>query len=539
MSPLSASDPRKLGEYQLVGRLGTGGMGVVYLAESEDGPHAAIKLIHPALAADPEFSGRFRSEVERARQVPSFCTAGFLGADLEHDPPYLVVEYVDGPSLLDVVRERGPLLGGALYSLAVGVATALTGIHGAGVIHRDLKPENVLLPPGSPKVIDFGIAQPFVATSQHTRADMLVGTVAYMAPERFSDDGDTPLTAATDVFAWGCVVTYAATGRTPFQGDSSSATAGRILTQPPRIDGLPGKLRDIVALTLSKDPADRPTAPELLAMLVGEKAVPAGAGPEPGVPGPVRTPGGTADGGTAAGPAPRPARSRRRLLVVPAVLALTGLTAAGLAVRASGDPKPAPLAAPSVPAETTTATGGPSRRAPAPGSSRPTAAEESRRPATESTGVRERLSATATATSRKPVKDTVPANPSGRNLALGRPVTASSTEGSAWSAARAVDGDPQSRWGSAWSDVQWLRIDLGTRRQITEIVLRWEHAHAVAYRVEVSADGTDWTSVYRTSTGEGGDVTVRTDGVPGRYVRMSATERSGKYGYSLYEVEVR
>jgi serine/threonine protein kinase len=531
VSPLSTTDPKMLGEYLLVGRLGTGGMGVVYLAESEDGTHTAIKLIHPALAADPEFSGRFRSEVERARQVPPFCTAGFLGADLEHDPPYLVVEYVDGPSLVDVVRERGPLLGGALYSLAVGVATALTGIHGAGVIHRDLKPDNVLLPPGSPKVIDFGIAQPFVATSQHTRSDMMVGTVAYMAPERFSDDGSTPITAAADIFAWGCVVTYAATGRTPFQGDSTSATAGRILTQPPRIDGLSGKLRDIVALALSKNPADRPTAPELLAMLVGEKPVPAR-------PASLRAPGWPADAGADAVPGPPPARPRRRLLgAVAVLLLLTGLTAAGLAIRAD-DPKPAPRGAPPTSAESTA--GGPSRPAPSPGSGGlASSTAGSRKPAAEPTTARQRLSATAKTKSPSASKDAAPANPSGRNLALGRPATASSSEGSAWSAARAVDGDRQSRWGSAWSDVQWLRVDLGARRQISEIVLRWEHAYAVGYRVEVSEDGEDWTTVHRTSEGAGGDVTVRTNRVPGRYVRMSATERSGKYGYSLYEVEVR
>ncbi|MBE1488244.1 serine/threonine-protein kinase [Plantactinospora soyae] len=238
VTPLRNNDPERLGDYLLIGRLGSGGMGVVYLADSDDGGYVAIKLIHPTLTTDPEFSGRFRSEVERARQVPSFCTAEFLDADLDHDPPYLVVEYIDGPSLDEVVAERGPLRGGALHSLAVGVATALAGIHGAGIIHRDLKPDNILLPPGSPKVIDFGIARPFEATSQHTRTDVMVGTVAYMAPERFSDGPETPVTAAADVFAWGCVIGFAGTGRTPFRGDSPSATAARILTQPPRLDGL-------------------------------------------------------------------------------------------------------------------------------------------------------------------------------------------------------------------------------------------------------------------------------------------------------------
>jgi serine/threonine protein kinase len=269
VSPLRLGDPDRLGEYRLTGRLGSGGMGVVYLARDRDGGYVAIKLVHAALSNDPEFRGRFRSEVDRARQVPSFCTAEVLDADLDHNPPYLVVEYVDGPSLGEVVEERGPLRANALHSLAVGVATALAGIHGAGVIHRDLKPDNVLLAPGSPKVIDFGIARAFEATSQHTRTDQMVGTVAYMAPERFSSEPGTPLTAAADIFAWGCVVAYAGTGQTPFHGDSPPATAARILTQPPHLAGLPEPLRGLVELALSKDPEDRPTARELLDMLLG------------------------------------------------------------------------------------------------------------------------------------------------------------------------------------------------------------------------------------------------------------------------------
>src|SRR4051794_35739262 len=268
--PLHRDDFTTLGPYRLVGRLGAGGMGVVYLGLDQHGRYVAIKLVHTRLADDPEFSRRFRSEIERARQVPSFCTAEVLDADLDHNPPYLVVEYVDGPSLADVVEESGPLKAAALHSLAVGVVTALTGIHGAGVIHRDLKPGNVLLAPGSPKVIDFGIARAFEATSQHTRTDQMVGTVAYMAPERFSSEPGTPLTAAADVFAWGCVVAYAGTGRTPFHGDSPPATAARILTQPPHLAGLTEPLRGLVELSLSKRPEDRPTARELLDLLLGE-----------------------------------------------------------------------------------------------------------------------------------------------------------------------------------------------------------------------------------------------------------------------------
>jgi eukaryotic-like serine/threonine-protein kinase len=278
-NPLRRGDPERLGAYRLTGRLGSGGMGVVYLGQAPDGRYVAIKLVHAALADDPEFRDRFRSEVDRARQVPSFCTAEVLGADLDHQPPYLVVEYVDGPSLAEVVDQQGPLGTAHLHSVAVGVATALAGIHGAGVIHRDLKPENVLLAPGSPKVIDFGIARAFEATSKHTRTDQMVGTVAYMAPERFSSVPGTELTAAADVFAWGCVVGYAGTGRTPFHGDSPPATAARILTQPPHLDGLAEPLRGMVALALAKEPADRPTARQLLDMLVGGVPVQSPAAP--------------------------------------------------------------------------------------------------------------------------------------------------------------------------------------------------------------------------------------------------------------------
>jgi serine/threonine protein kinase len=228
----------------------------------------AVKVVHADLAGDDEFRRRFRSEVQRARQVPPFCTAELLDADPDASRPYLVVEYVDGPSLAEAVEERGPLTVANLHAVAIGVATALTAIHGAGIVHRDLKPRNVLLAPGSPKVIDFGIARALEATSQYTRTGQLVGTVAYMAPERFANEPNTPLTPAADIFAWGCVVAYAGTGRTPFNGDSPAATAARILTQPPDLRGLSGPLRHLVELSLAADPRDRPTARDLLTLLL-------------------------------------------------------------------------------------------------------------------------------------------------------------------------------------------------------------------------------------------------------------------------------
>ncbi|MFC8849887.1 MULTISPECIES: serine/threonine protein kinase [unclassified Micromonospora] len=267
-NPMMPNDPRRLGNYELLGRLGEGGMGTVFLGRSPDGRLVAVKMLRAEHAWDTEFRGRFRSEVNRAREVPGFCTAAVLDADPDHETPYLVVEYVDGPSLSEVIRERGPLDGGTLHSVAVGVATALAAIHGVGVIHRDLKPQNVLFSLGTPKVIDFGIARALEATSRHTKTDQMVGTVAYMAPERFDNDSDRTVGPPADVFAWGVVVAYAATGLTPFWADSPAATAARILTQPPDLTGLSGPLRDLVGRTLAKDPTERPTAHQLLDLLL-------------------------------------------------------------------------------------------------------------------------------------------------------------------------------------------------------------------------------------------------------------------------------
>ncbi len=277
MRELRPADPRGLGSYEIVGRLGQGGMGSVFLANSAEGRAVAIKVIRAELAGDAEFRRRFRQEVARAQEVPPFCTAEVLDADTEHEPPYLVVEYVDGPSLSDVVVERGPLTPANLHGIALGVAVALTAIHGAGVIHRDLKPSNVLLAPGSPKVIDFGIARAAAGNQFDTRTDEVVGTVSYMAPERFGPGASQSLTPAADVFAWGTIVAFAATGRTPFAAESQGEVAARIMTQPPNLDGLTGPLRALVDRALAKDPADRPTARELVdSLLAGSDRLAAG-----------------------------------------------------------------------------------------------------------------------------------------------------------------------------------------------------------------------------------------------------------------------
>jgi serine/threonine protein kinase len=323
-----------------VRRLGEGGMGAVFLARDPAGREVAVKIIRPEFAAEDEFRARFRSEVNRARQVPPFCTAEVLDADPDHDTPYLVVEYVDGPSLAEVVTRRGPLTAGGLHSVAVGVATALTAIHGAGVIHRDLKPRNVLFALGGPKVIDFGIARAMEPTSQHTRTDQMVGTVAYMAPERF--DGRNRVTgAASDIFAWGAVVTYAATGRTPFTGDSPMATAARILTQEPDLTGLSGPLRDLVARALAKEPDDRPTARELLDALMAVGTVDGSALTELSQPTAARDRHATGDRSSRSPTVPddAPGRSGRRTRRLVALAGAVVLTAASGSLAYAALPK--------------------------------------------------------------------------------------------------------------------------------------------------------------------------------------------------------
>jgi eukaryotic-like serine/threonine-protein kinase len=266
-APLRPGDPARVGPYEIVSRLGAGGQGVVFLARDPNGRPVAVKVVHAETAADEEFRNRFRSEVNRVRQVPPFCTAEVLDADPDAPRPYLVTEFVDGSSLAQEVAQRGPLSASNLHAVAIGVATALTAIHEAGVIHRDLKPHNVLLAPGTPKVIDFGIARAWESTTEHTRTGQIVGTANYMAPERFDESG-SPITPASDVFAWGCVVTFAGTGRAPFHADNPMSIFGRILTQEPDLGTLDGPLRDLVLRSLQKDPRMRPTARELLDMLL-------------------------------------------------------------------------------------------------------------------------------------------------------------------------------------------------------------------------------------------------------------------------------
>ncbi|WP_007515265.1 serine/threonine-protein kinase [Pseudofrankia saprophytica] len=265
-APLSAADPRRLGKYEIIGRLGQGGMGTVFLGRSPEGTPVAIKVIKPELAEAPEFRGRFRREAESARRVRRFTTAAVLDADPDGPNPYLVTEYVEGPTLSKMVARRGPLRPADLEQLALSVATALSAIHAAGIVHRDLTPANVLLSPVGPKVIDFGLARDFDGSGEFSRtARHAIGTPGYMAPEQILD---SPVTSAADIFAWGAITIFAATGRPPFGEGRIEALLYRILYEPANIDGVPAELAPLVDAALQKEPDRRPTAEALRAALM-------------------------------------------------------------------------------------------------------------------------------------------------------------------------------------------------------------------------------------------------------------------------------
>ncbi|MFC8508492.1 serine/threonine-protein kinase [Streptomyces sp. NPDC057411] len=342
MDPLNAEDPATIGPFRLLGRLGVGGMGRVFLARSAGGRTVAVKVVHAELAAQDEFRRRFAREVAALERVGGTGTAPVLGADTDAELPWVAVGYVPGPSLRTVVAdEYGPLPADSVRTLAAGIARALVHVHAAGLVHRDLKPSNVLLTVDGPKIIDFGIARAVdtVTDGGLTSTGAVVGSPGFMSPEQVRGEKLTP---ASDVFCLGSVLAYAATGRSPFGGADSGvhATMFRIAHDEPDLTDLAPELSGLIRACLTKDPAGRPSAAELVdtlqvtdpwlpadllarlgrhaaRLLETELATGAATGTEPAAPIP--------------SPAPAPAPRRRRRGLLAAVAALAVAAAAVLA----------------------------------------------------------------------------------------------------------------------------------------------------------------------------------------------------------------
>ncbi|EPH42146.1 protein kinase [Streptomyces aurantiacus] len=336
---LRSGDPEEIGGYPLEARLGSGGMGTVFLGRTASGRPVAIKLIHQQFANDDEFRTRFRQEVAAARRVSGAFTAAVVDADPEGLHPWMATTYIEGPTLAQRIAGRGPIGGAELRSLAIGLAEALRDIHRADVVHRDLKPSNVVLSDEGPRVIDFGISR---AADQQTltMTGRVIGTPPFMSPEQLQ----TPrgVGPSSDVFSLGTLLVYAATGQGPFDADSPYMTAYQVVHEAPALDSVPPALRAAVEPCLAKDPAARPSVDELLVLLrdlPAELEVVAGGGrtrdvvtehqlgrdDTSGEPGPA-----------AAAPEPRPRGPRRRWRPALAAVAVIGVVAAGVALLDAG-----------------------------------------------------------------------------------------------------------------------------------------------------------------------------------------------------------
>jgi outer membrane protein assembly factor BamB len=295
---LQPEDPQQVGPYRLLGRLGAGGMGQVYLGLSPGGRHVAVKIVHPEFAASPDFRVRFRREVAAAQKVSGLFTAPVVDADVSGVPLWLATAYVPGPSLSEAVNEHGPLPAPSVLALAAGLAEGLAAIHAAGVVHRDLKPMNVLLAPDGPRIIDFGISRAVEATSL-TGAGFVVGSAGFMSPEQAAG-GDVG--KASDIFSLGTVLVFAATGEGPFGTGSSDALLYRVVHNPPDLGRVPDEVRPLVERCLAKDPASRPSAADILAEVGAAHPVP-GWLPDPVIRPYAGEPARPASGGTAEVPA--------------------------------------------------------------------------------------------------------------------------------------------------------------------------------------------------------------------------------------------
>ncbi|MFE0515429.1 bifunctional serine/threonine-protein kinase/ABC transporter substrate-binding protein [Streptomyces sp. NPDC058964] len=260
MEPLRTSDPSRLADYRLLGRLGAGGMGVVYLGRSAAGSLVALKVIRAEYAEDADFRERFRREADTARRVTSPWVASLVGADTEAAAPWLATAFVPGPSLGEAVAAHGPLPVPSLRVLGARLARALHEIHAVGLVHRDVKPGNVLLALDGPRLIDFGVARDPEDTAL-TSTGIVVGTPGFLSPEQAQ--GGRDLGPAGDIFSLGCVLAYAATGRPPFGTGALDALLFRTVHDAPDLEGVPEDLADVVSRCLEKDPGERPTAEEL------------------------------------------------------------------------------------------------------------------------------------------------------------------------------------------------------------------------------------------------------------------------------------
>ncbi|MEU8136710.1 serine/threonine-protein kinase [Streptodolium elevatio] len=263
--PLGEADPRAVGPYRLIGRLGSGGMGSVYAGLDHYERRVAIKIVHAQFSDDREFRARFSREVALLRRVQGTCTTPVLDADVDAPQPWFACEYVPGPTLQERVERQGPMAGDELFALAAGLAEALVALHGVGIVHRDLKPQNVVCSPAGPRVLDLGIARS-MEDSGLTRTGMMIGSPAWMSPERFKGQNSTP---AADVYAWAMMVAYASTGVIPFGTGAPEVVALRVLQDDADTAGVPNALRGIVDWSADKDPLRRPSAHQVLETVTG------------------------------------------------------------------------------------------------------------------------------------------------------------------------------------------------------------------------------------------------------------------------------
>ncbi|MBT3149855.1 serine/threonine protein kinase [Streptomyces sp. CHD11] len=267
MRPLDVDEPTVVGPYRLLGRLGSGGMGRVYLGRSAGGRTVAVKIVHPHFALDEEFRARFRREVDAARRVGGAWTASVLDADPGARVPWVATAYAAGPSLAAAVTDAGPLPAHTVRTLGAGLAEALTAVHELGMVHRDVKPSNVLLTLDGPLLIDFGIIRAMDGTASLTSTGVSIGSPGYMSPEQILGKG---VTGAADVFSLGAVLAYAATGGPPFPGDSSAALLYKVVHEPPELGDWDGEVRELTEACLDKDPSARPAPAEVSRRLAPE-----------------------------------------------------------------------------------------------------------------------------------------------------------------------------------------------------------------------------------------------------------------------------